>query len=112
MLKDLQIGGRMLLRQPTFSTITILTLGLGIGATAAVFNLIEGVLLSPPPYLQPAKLILIQTQRVDGQKMDGSRGWPAGQWLEWRNKAKSLETLAAYGWSFNFLVDSGGSESM
>ena len=45
MLRELRFAVRMLLKQPGFSLIAILTLALGIGATSAVFSLIQGVLL-------------------------------------------------------------------
>ena len=53
MLQDLRFGVRTLLKQPGFTSIAVLTLGLGIGATAAVFSLIQGVLLTPPPFADP-----------------------------------------------------------
>ncbi len=112
MIQDLRFGVRMLLKQPAFSLIAILTLALGIGATSAVFSLIQGVLLTPPPYRQPQRLVLIPGTRADGQPMTNSPGWPAMQWLDWQKEAKSLEAIAAYDWSFNFLVLPEGSESM
>ncbi|MGD0361668.1 MAG: ABC transporter permease [Bryobacteraceae bacterium] len=112
MLQDLRLGWRMLRKQPGFTLIAVLTLALGIGATSAVFSLIRGVLLTPPPYRQPARLVLIQTARSDGHRMESPRGWPAAQWLEWQSQAKSLEGLAAYSWSFNFLVRNDGSQSL
>src|SRR5882762_581382 len=112
MFQDLRFGVRMLLKQPGFTLIAVLTLALGIGATSAVFSLIEGVLLTPPPYQQPQRLVLIPSARTDGQPMAGQRGWAAAQWMEWQKHAKSFEAIAAYGWSFSFLVRSEGSESM
>src|SRR5580692_2943948 len=112
MWREIRFAIRMLLKQPGFSLIAILTLALGIGATSAVFNLIQGVLLTPPPYLHPQQLVLIPTARTDGQKQDSPRGWPAQQWLEWQKEAKSFEGIAAYGWTFNFLIRDDGSQSM
>jgi putative ABC transport system permease protein len=102
----------MLLKQPGFSLIAVMTLALGIGATSAVFSLIQGVLLTPPPYRHPQQLVLIPTARTDGQKQESPRGWPAQQWLEWQKEAKSLQGIAAYDWTFNFLIRNEGSESI
>jgi putative ABC transport system permease protein len=112
MFRDLRFGVRMLTKQPGFTVIAVLTLALGIGATSAIFSLIQGVLLTPPPYRQPQKLVLISTARSDGQQMAGTRGWPAMQWQDWQKQAKSFEAIGAYGWTFNFLVRNEGSESM
>jgi putative ABC transport system permease protein len=112
MFQDFRFGVRMLLKQPAFTLIATLTLSLGIGATSAVFSLIQGVLLTPPPYQQPERIALITTARTDGQQTADTRGWPAAQWLEWQKEAKSFEAIAAYGWTFNFLVTEDGSESL
>jgi len=50
----------MLRRQPTFSSVAILTLALGIGATTAVFTVVYGVLLRPLPYRDPGRLVMLQ----------------------------------------------------
>lgn len=110
MLKDIRYAVRLLIKQPGFTAIAVLTLALGIGATAAVFSLIEGVLLTRPPYSNPDQLVLIQPVRTDNRT--GVRRWPAPLWLEWQREAKSFEAIAGYNWSFNFLVSEDGSESM
>jgi putative ABC transport system permease protein len=112
MARELQFATRTLLKRPGFSLIAVLTLALGIGATSAVFSLIQGVLLRPPPYRQPQQLVLIPPARTDGAKMDSPRGWPAQQWLEWQKETRSFEGIAAYGWTFNFLIRNDGSQSM
>src|ERR1700751_6279453 len=104
MLQSLRFAVRMLLKQPLFSLIAAGTLALGIGATSAVFSLIQGVLLTPPPYEKPDQLMLIPTKRTDGQKMDSPRGWAAQQWLDWQKEGKSFQGVAAYGWGFNFFI--------
>src|ERR1700684_413424 len=110
MKREMQFAIRMLLKQPGFTLIAILTLALGIGATSAVFSLIQGVLLTPPPYDHPEQLALIQSVRTDGKA--SSQGWAAAQWLEWQKQSKTLHSLAGYQWTFNFLIRQDGSESM
>lgn len=112
MLRDVRFGLRILRKQPSFSLIAVLTLALGIGATSAVFSLIQGVLLTPPPYAKPQQLMLVNSARTDGQKMESPRGWAAEQWLEWQKEARSFEGIAGYNWTFNFLVRNDGSQSM
>src|SRR5215470_20420625 len=106
MLLDLRFGIRALLKRPGFTLITILTLALGIGATTAVFSLIQGVLLSPPPYKQPEQLVLIPAARAQGQEMSGARAWPALQWQDWQKQSQSFEGIAGYAWTLNFLIRS------
>ena len=112
MFRDLRFGSRLLLKHPGFMIIAVLTLALGIGATAAVFSLIQGVLLTPPPYLHPARLALVQSERTDHAPALSPRMWPAAQWMDWQKESNAFDAIAAYGWSFNFLVDDQGSESI
>src|ERR1700758_2720599 len=112
MLKDLRFGVRMLLKQPGFSLVAVLTLALGIGATAAVFSLVQGVLLTPPPYRDPGRLVLVPSVRVDTERVERLEPTPAIQWLDWQQHATRLDGVAAYSWGFNFLVDNDGSASL
>ncbi len=110
MLTDLRLAVRMLFKQPGFTLIAVLTLALGIGSTSAVFSLIQGVLLTPPPYRQPERLVLVHSLGSDGKP--SRQGWAALQWTDWQKQAKSLDGVAAYDWTFNFLIGNDGSESM
>src|ERR1041385_1811977 len=109
-MNDLKFTFRQLLKNPGFTAVAVFTLALGIGATSTVFSLVQGVLLTPPPYPQPDRLMLITATRADGQRY--TQGWPAAQWQEWQKESKSFEAIAAYGWTFNFLVLPDGSESI
>ena len=111
-MRELRFAIRMLLKQPAFSLVAAATLALGIGATSAVFSLIQGVLLTPPPYRKPQQLMLVPSARTDGQKMDSPRGWAAQQWMDWQKNTKSFDGIAAYDWTFNFLIRNDGSQSM
>jgi putative ABC transport system permease protein len=109
MRDDLRFAFRQLRKNPGFAAIAVVTLALGIGTSAAMFGLIQGVLLSPPPYTNPDRIVLIAPVRLDGRPH--TRGATTGQWISWR-QARSLEPPAIYGWTFNFLVRPDGSLSM
>ena len=111
MLDDVRLGWRKLRQQPGFTIVAILTLALGIGATSAVFSLVQGVLLTPPPYREPDRLVLIQPAPTEGREVNARR-WAAPQWTEWQRDAKSFEAFAGYRWAFNFMVLDEGSESL
>jgi putative ABC transport system permease protein len=103
---------RVLRREPGFAAQVTLILGFGIGATAGVFSLIEGALLQPPPYTDPDELVLIQTRSTENRPALTNDAWPPAQWEEWSGAAaQTLESVAAYAWTFNFLVLDDGSKS-
>src|SRR6266545_3486430 len=102
----------MLLKRPGFTALAALTLAIGIGATAAVFSLVEGVLLTPPPYRDPDRLVLIPSIRIDSQRIERIEGVPAIHWIDWQQRATTLESIAAHVWTFNVRIDNAGSESI
>src|SRR5205085_725807 len=57
--RDLRHGLRLLRRSPGFAAISVVTIALGIGATSAIFSVINGVALKPLPYPSPERLIYI-----------------------------------------------------
>src|SRR6266480_2904529 len=110
MLRDMRFAIRMLLKQPGFSLIAALTLALGIGATSAVFSLIQGVLLKPPPYPKPERVVLISPTRMQGKSAVVSP--TSEQWTEWQKQARSFVAMAGYDWTFDYLILPNGSEAV
>jgi putative ABC transport system permease protein len=87
LLQDLRYGARTLLKNPSFTLIAVLTLGLGIGANTAIFSVVNGVLLRPLPYHEPEGIVTL---------LNYGRGpvSPAN-FLDFRSDSQSFAQMAA-----------------
>jgi putative ABC transport system permease protein len=90
--QDLRFGLRMLLKNPGFASVAILTLALGMGANTAIFSVVKAVLLRPLPFKDPAQLV-----RVNESVEHGGRSPVAyPNYLDWRAQNHAFEEMAAY----------------
>jgi predicted permease len=90
--QDTRYGLRMLLKNPGFTTIAILTLALGIGANTALFSIVNGVLLNPLSYPEPEKLVTLFSSVPQSARW--SISYP--NFLDWQKENRSFAALAAF----------------
>jgi predicted permease len=91
LFKDIRYGVRSLLKHPGFTAIVVVTLAVGIGASSAIFSVVNTVLLRPLPYAQAERIVAIQEVTADGKRVQVT---PAN-FLDWRAQNTVFEQLAA-----------------
>ncbi|MFG1691505.1 ABC transporter permease [Gemmatimonadota bacterium] len=94
LLQDLRFGLRLMLRNPGFTAVALLTMALGIGANTALFSLVHGVLLSPLPYPEPDRIVVLNESNL-------SKGWPTfsiapENFRSWQERSHSFSRMATY----------------
>ena len=94
MISDLRLAFRLLVKNPLFTLVGVLTLALGIGATTGVFTLVNALLIRPLPYEDPARLVLLFEHFKD-QHLDAIPVSPP-EFLEYKNSVRSFDKLAAF----------------
>jgi hypothetical protein len=91
--KDLRVGVRGLAKQRTYAAVAVLTLAIGIGATTALWSAVYRVLLAPYPFAEADRIVTLWETNLRAGATRG--GVAAGNFLDWKERSRSLELLAA-----------------
>ena len=98
LLQDVTYAFRQMQRNPGFAAVAILTLGIGIGATTAIFSIVNAVLIRPLPYKNSDRLVRIVENIPAAESLSGApertTGMSPETFLEWRSKTKTLSGMA------------------
>jgi len=109
-LQDVRFGFRMLMKHRLATLVSILALGLGIGANTAMFSVAEAFLLHPAPFENANRIMALVDSRPE-QNVDMNAIAPA-TYFDWRKEAHSFDQLAAYSWDEVNLTGDGHPEKV
>jgi putative ABC transport system permease protein len=90
---DLRFAARLLRRHPAFTAVTLTVLALGIGATTAMFSIVNSVLLRPLPFREPDRLVMLENKwlprfpRFEASPLD---------FISWKEECQSYSDIAAF----------------
>jgi putative ABC transport system permease protein len=109
LIKDIHYGVRMLTRNPAFTVVAVIALALGIGANAAIFSVVNAVLLRPLPYDDPDRLMMIRETKLP-QFPEFSVS--PGNFLDWQKQNTVFEPLVAIQNAAFNLIEAGEPERL
>src|SRR5262245_49140649 len=97
--RDIRYALRLLRRAPGFAAAAIVTLALGIGANVAIFSVVRAVVLKPPPYRDPSRVLSFLNSRSSAAAQPGSS---LPDYEDWKGQLTSFESMGLMsGWTFN-----------
>src|SRR6187431_2841768 len=89
--QDFRYAWRMVKRSPGFTFFSVLTVALGLGANAAIFSLVDGVLLKSVGYPEPERIVQLWEKPPRGLR----NGISGANYIDWSRQAQSFEAMAA-----------------
>ena len=110
MLQEIRYSFRALLKRPLLTITVTMTLALGLGANAAIFNLIDRLVLRPYPLEDPDSVVLL-SETASNLEFKKEAVSPAN-FFDWRDEARTLDFLSCSVWWDANLVDRGNPERL
>ena len=111
--QDVRYAIRSLRHSPAFALAAIATLALGVGATLAVFTVVNGVLVRPLPYHDPSRLSMIWIIQHTRDGSSGNLPLTSGFFSDIARDAKSVDDMAAFrGWAYSLSANGGEPEQV
>lgn len=110
LLQDLRFAARSFARAPRFSVPALLALALGIGATSAIFSVVRGVILTPLPYLQPERIVVVWESNLRRNRPRNVIS--AANFMQWRARNRSFTELGVFGPARQTLMINGQPEEV
>ena len=110
-MNDLRFAIRQLIKSPSFTIVASLALALGIGATSAMFGVIQAFLLRPLPYAEAEKLVMVQSRNA---RSGSDLGVSYLDFKDWKEQARCFRDLAFFNlrWNGNVELSDGGTETL
>jgi predicted permease len=93
-VQDVRFGLRSLRRTPAFALVAVLTLALGIGATTAIFSVVNAVVLRPLPYAEPDRVVMVWMDNKPMKMAEDIHSWP--NYADIKAQKATFQHLAAY----------------
>jgi putative ABC transport system permease protein len=109
--QDARYAVRSLKKHPAFTAAAVATLGLGVGATLAVFTVVNGVLLRPLPYKDPSRIAMIWIANTNAEGRTLDLPLTSGFFADIERESKQFEAMAAFRFWPYALATAGGTDS-
>src|SRR4029079_8467205 len=90
LIQDVRFGLRTALKNKGVTRLSVLCLAIGIALTTLMFSVVDGVLVNPLPYKDPATIAVIHTTQKESGERRGSLSWPELQ--DWKEGGPALPT--------------------
>jgi putative ABC transport system permease protein len=90
---DIRYAARVLIKRPLFTIVAVVTLALGIGANTAIFSVVNAVVLSPLPFHEPDRLVVIWSRQAQSSATELPISYP--DYVDYKEQSRSFEQMAA-----------------